>query len=445
MKRIGIIGGGAAGMTAAIAAAGKGREVTILEANDRLGKKILATGNGKCNLGNEQLGPEEYYTGDTAFLERCLGRFGTSETLDFFGRLGLVVKSRGGYLYPASEQAAGVLDVLRYEIAERSVKVVTGAHVEKISRDDKKNCICVQAGDKRYSFDRVILACGGKAAPKTGSDGSGYSLAAQLGHSIVPTVPALVQLKCREEYLKAVSGVRAQAKIVVSCKGKPGRAEQPGAAQSIAEEQGEVQFTDYGISGIPVFQVSRQVNYWLLEKREVEVILDFFPDYDRESWEQLYINRALLQGQRTVEEFFTGMLNKKLMLLFLKLAGLKPSEKAKEADREKIKRVFSLCRCFTVHVVGNNGFENAQVCAGGVPLSELRENLESARTPGVFFAGELLDVDGKCGGYNLQWAWCSGFLAGTAAAGETEEKSDRNQSGSKARSGRNGRDKKERY
>lgn len=405
MKTVGVIGGGAAGMTAAIAAAEQGAKVTILEANDRLGKKILSTGNGKCNLGNEKLGPEEYYTGEPALLERFLGRFSTDDTVDFFQRLGLLVKSRNGGLYPVSEQASSVLDVLRFEVSALGVEVVTGCRAEWIERDEGNGRIQVQGAEKEFSFDSVILACGGRAAPKTGSDGSGYRLAERLGHSLIPTVPALVQLKCREDFFKSIAGVRAEAELTMMEKG-----------ECTVRERGELQLTDYGISGIPVFQMSRQVNYRLLGEREVEIVIDFLPDYPPDAYERLYIGRMLLQGQRTVEEFFAGMLNKKLMLLFIRLAGLKPTEEIDSADREKVKRVFELCRKFTVHVTGHNGYENAQVCAGGVPLSEMTERLESVKTPGVYFAGEMLDVDGRCGGYNLQWAWTSGWLAGMAAA-----------------------------
>lgn len=406
MRTIGVIGGGAAGMMSAISAAGQGAKVTILEANDRLGKKLLSTGNGKCNLGNEKLDLEEYYTGEPEFLEKCLRRFSVDDTVIFFRQIGLLIKSKNGYLYPAGEQASSVLDVLRFEVAAAGVEVVTGCCVERIVRDERTGGIQVQGGGKNFVFDRVILATGGRAAPKTGSDGSGYLLAERLGHSLVPTVPALVQLKCREPFFKSISGVRAEAELSLMEAGKSG-----------TKERGELQFTEYGISGIPVFQISRQVNYRLLREKEVEIAIDFLPDYTPEAFEQLYISRLLLQGERTVEEFFTGMLNKKLMQLFVRLAGLKPTEDIETADREKIKRVFALCRRFIVHATGHNGYDNAQVCAGGIPLAEVTEELESVKTPGVYFAGEILDVDGRCGGYNLQWAWSSGYIAGTAAAG----------------------------
>ena len=460
---VGIVGGGAAGMMAAIAAARGGAKVTLLEGNDRLGKKILSTGNGKCNLGNERLGIEDYYTGCPDLLEKLLGQFGTADTISFFQGIGLMVKSRNGYLYPACEQAAAVLDVLRYEVRAAGVEVATDFKAESIRLGRRARQFNVQGREGGRSFDRVILACGGKAVPKTGSDGSGYRLAEGLGHSLVPTVPALVQLRCREDCLKAVAGVRADAELSVCWQGK-----------CISRERGELQLTEYGISGIPVFQLSRTVNYILLGKnpgeagrggegdaslrhpdnatdqtaaggcasarrgekrrqgnkpkepgREVEVVIDFLPDYTDSDFAAMCAGRRLLQGQRTVEEFFTGMLHKKLMTLFIKLAGLKATESVGEADERKLAKVFALCRHWSVHVVGSNPYDSAQVCAGGVPLDEVTEDLESRFVQGLYFAGELLDVDGRCGGYNLQWAWCSGFIAGCGAAGCREKRISR--------------------
>lgn len=404
-RRVGIIGGGAAGMMAAITAARQGAEVTILEGNDRVGKKILATGNGKCNLGNRRLSAEEYYTDRPELLEGFLKQFDTEDTISFFQGLGLLLKDKNGYLYPASEQAAAVLDVLRYELAGLGIKVVTECKITEITSVGEGTQICVASSRKSFAFDSVVIACGGKAAPKTGSDGSGFKLAKQLGHKILPTVPALVQLRCSENYLKAVSGVRADALISVLKNG-----------ECVAEERGELQLTDYGISGIPVFQLSRTVNYILKEQSEVEIHVDFLPDYSPEEYRLLQIGRNLLQSGRTVEEFFAGMLHKKLMLQFIKMAGLKPGEPMETADVAAVERVFSLCRKWQLHVNGHNSYDNAQVCAGGVSLEEVTPGLESRRAHGVFFAGEILDVDGRCGGYNLQWAWCSGYLAGKGAA-----------------------------
>ena len=405
MKRIGIIGGGAAGMAAAIAAARYGAEVTLFERNDRVGKKILVTGNGKCNLGNYHLSEKEYYGSTPAFIRAALKRFDTEDTVTFFKSMGLMLKEKNGYLYPACEQAAVVLDVLRFEMQSLGIHIMTDCKINHIARDAESGLITVGDGSQRYPFDAVILACGSKAAPKTGSDGSGYKLAKQLGHSLVPTVPALVQLKCAEDYFKAVSGVRTDAEIRVY-----------DGAQLVATERGELQLTEYGISGIPVFQVSRIVNYLLRKKPEVKVEIDLLPDYNKGTYEDFCACRMLLQRERSVEEFFTGMLNKKLMALFIKLAGLKGNALLEQADANKLRQVFALCKSWTVHVTGSNPYDNAQVCAGGVDTSEVTENFESKKVPGVYLVGELLDVDGKCGGYNLQWAWCSGYLAGEAAA-----------------------------
>lgn len=403
-KTVGIIGGGAAGMMAAITAARQGAKVTILERNDRIGKKILMTGNGKCNLGNYHLSMQEYYGHNQEWISGALRRFDTNDTVSFFQGLGLLLKDKNGYIYPACEQAAVVLDVLRYELQALGVTIITECKINAIQRDGKTGCIIVSDGMKHYSFDAVVLACGSKAAPKTGSDGSGYKLVKQLGHNIIPTVPALVQLKCSEDYFKAVAGVRTDACIRVFNGG-----------DCVAEERGELQLTEQGISGIPVFQLSRIVNYILRKKSAVDVEIDFLPDYDEQTFTMLCAGRSLLQNDRTVEEFFTGILNKKLMSLFIKMAGLKPGMSIEQADKEKVSYVYGLCRSWCVHVTGSNPYDNAQVCAGGVDTTELTEDMESRKVPGVFMAGELLDVDGKCGGYNLQWAWCSGYLAGRAA------------------------------
>lgn len=405
-KSVGIIGGGAAGMMAAITAARQGAHVTVLERGERVGRKLLSTGNGRCNLGNMELDAGQYYGSSREWLENALKRFDTEDTIQFFQGLGLLIKNKNGYLYPACEQASVVLDVLRIELKTLGVQIINNVKVNHISKEEAAGQILINAGDESYLFDSVVLACGGKAAPKTGSDGSGYKLAKQLGHRLIPTVPALVQLKCREEYLKAVAGVRADAEISVFSQGK-----------CVARQRGELQLTDYGISGIVVFQISRIVNYILREQEETEVIINLLPDYTRESFEQLCTIRSLLKEGRSIEEFFTGMLNKKLMQLFVKMAGLKPDMSVEEVDEGQLRQVYELCREWKLHALGSNSYENAQVCAGGVDTGDITENMESKKVSGIYFAGEVMDVDGKCGGYNLQWAWSSGYLAGMAASG----------------------------
>lgn len=427
---VAVVGGGAAGMTAAIAAARTGARVVVLERNDRPGKKILMTGNGKCNLGNRDLQPSYYYSDNMAMAASVLERFGTEETIAFFASLGLIVRERRGYLYPVSEQAAVVLDVLRYGLEREGVTVLTQAFVQEMAparRDEPdilqrraqriKDSACqgylikLQNGD-RVRAKRVILACGGQAAPKTGSDGSGYDLARFLGHCVISPVPSLVQLHCGEKYCKALAGVRAEGAVQI-CPDGDGKAYS--IQDCICQEAGEIQFTEYGISGIPVFQLSGSVNQLLTQGRRLRAEIDFFPQYNVEDYEQLCRQRLEhLKGQ-TVEMFFTGMLHKKIMNVCIRQAGLSPEQEADRVDQQKLRQVFALCRKLPFTITGSHPFDSAQVCRGGVSLREVDSQLQSKCSSGLYLAGEVLNVDGRCGGYNLQWAWASGYIAGEAA------------------------------
>lgn len=406
-KRIAVIGGGAAGMTAAIRAAQAGASVTLYERNDRVGKKILSTGNGKCNFSNEKMGADCYYGSGRALVDAIYETFGVRETKDFFAKLGMQIKDRDGYLYPASGQATTVLDVLRYELERLSVSVHTGQRVIDIAVES--NGLTVETDDQRSeNYDAVILACGGKAAPKTGSDGDGFLLAKKLGHRIIPTVPALVALRCEEDFYKRVAGVRCDARLTLHIDGQP-----------IRIEQGELQWTDYGISGIPVFQLSREAAYALKGHKTVTVKIDLMPELceDDGSYSRFWAERWERQGGQTMEQFVTGSVNKKLGLLLLKMAEIKETEKAESIEPFRRKRLEELYHSFTVKVNETNTFDQAQVCAGGVDCREVTDTLESRIVEGLYFAGEILDIDGVCGGYNLQWAWSSGTVAGQTAAG----------------------------
>ena len=408
-KKIAVIGGGAAGMMAAITAAGQGAAVTLYEKNDRVGKKLLSTGNGKCNFSNVDLQSSCYFSQNIEAAWAILKRFDNQAALSFFNSVGLMAKEKRGGLYPVSEQASVVLDILRLQLKKYAVEIRTENKVQKL-RPLSDGSVEVVAEKSREKYDSVILACGSKAAPKTGSDGNGYALAKSLGHSLVPVVPALVQLHCGEAQLKSVAGVRAEAEVSLIVDKK-----------EAAIERGELQFTDYGISGIVIFQLSRIASYALFHKKNVKAYINFLPDYAEDEYKKWTDERkASLNDEQTVEEFFTGMLHKKLMIFLMRLAGLKPTENCTNASKKGIDKVFALCRCLPLEITGCNSFDNAQVCAGGIPLCEVNENLESLKQKGVYFAGEILDVDGKCGGYNLQWAWASGYVAGKSAAQKCE-------------------------
>ena len=411
-RKVAVVGGGAAGMMAAVQAAYAGARVTVYERNDRVGKKILSTGNGKCNFSNEDMRAACYYGSGAGYVDGFYKRFGVAETKAFFRELGMRIKDRNGYLYPASEQAATVLDVLRYEMERLGIEICAGCRVTGIDGPGNPGYRLTleteTAAYKKRTYDAVILACGGRAAPKTGSDGTGLVMAKRLGHRIVPTVPALTALRCGETFWKQVAGVRCEARLMLYIDGN-----------GVSSVQGELQLTDYGISGIPVFQFSRIAAYALQEGRTVTVKIDLMPDPGAaDTQEAFWVRRWERQKRQSMEQFVTGTVNKKVGLLLLKLAGIRETETVCEIEGARRRKLEQLFHAFEVTVKGTNSFEQAQVCAGGVDFAEVTDRLESVRRPGLFFAGEMLDIDGICGGYNLQWAWSSGAVAGRAAAGK---------------------------
>lgn len=400
MRTIAVIGGGASGMMAAITAASQGARVILLEHKDRIGKKILSTGNGRCNFTNTHQEPLCYHSENPLFPWGIIKQFDAQATVSFFLQLGVYSKNRGGYLYPNSDQASAVLDALRMELARLKVDIRTGAEVRDI-RPGRKG-FTIYTGNGEIRADRVILCTGSKAAPATGSDGSGYDLAKRLGHRMIPVLPALVQLRCEGKFFKAISGVRVNGRASIWSDG-----------ECIAKDSGEIQLTDYGISGIPVFQVSRYASQLLYEKKDVTAVLDFMPDFTKEQTESFLSARAKTRPEKPAEMFLIGLFHKKLSDLWIKMSRIPREKKAGEMTGEEIRKLVQLIKDFQVRVTATNSFEQAQVCRGGIDTADVDETtLESRYVPGLYFAGEILDVDGMCGGYNLQWAWASGYVAG---------------------------------
>lgn len=401
-KKIVVIGGGASGLVAAITAARNGADVIVLEHKEKVGKKILATGNGRCNFTNEYMEISCFRGEDVERIDAVLKKFGTKETLHFFDELGVFPKSRNGYYYPKSNQAAAILDVLNMELKRQQVEIVCNSHVTKI---EKTKQFKVLSSTGTYMADAVILAAGGKASAVLGSDGSGYSLAKMFGHTISPVVPALVQLRGNGTFFKQISGVRADAKISLYVDG-----------ELLGEDTGEVQFTDYGLSGIPVFQISRFAALALYQKKTPKVRVDFFPEFTGEEL-TLFFEKIIRQnGEKKAGEFLVGLLNKKLVPILLRASGVRERTLISEVEKERLERLIDKCKGFEIEITETNSFEQAQVCAGGVRLNEIDiETMESLYEKGLYLAGEILDADGICGGYNLQWAWATGYLAGKNA------------------------------
>jgi len=426
-----VVGAGASGLMAAILAARQGSSVLVIERKEKAGKKILATGNGKCNFTNLVQTPECYRSDDSAFAMKVLSCFDVKKTLDFFEELGIYPKERGGYLYPNSEQAASVVQVLMMECVRQKVEFHYEESVIDIIKpyftviteqnstieDEKKtnsnrnkpNKYKVVSAKHTYQGKNLILAAGGCASPQLGSDGSGYQLAKKLGHTIIKPLPALVQLKSPDKFKKTVSGVRTIAAISVYADQK-----------QIAAEEGEILFTDYGISGIPIMQVSRFVAKALDKGALVQLLIDFLPAIRKETVKTLILKRLKLNPNKSLEEMMIGLLNHKLSYLFIKEAGLDSGKEASFITEKEIDALVKQIKSFRMTITDTNSFENAQVCAGGVSTKEIEvTTMESKLVKRLFVTGELLDVDGTCGGYNLQWAWSSGYLAG-AAAGNKE-------------------------
>lgn len=397
-------------MAAAIAAAKNGARVTILEKNERIGKKLLATGNGKCNLSNLDFSYDYYRSENPERLSSILNQFTVSDTLEFFQQLGLMTKEKNGYLYPECEQAAVVLDVLRYGLERYGVDICTECQAVRLEKQGKVFLVHTQKEDGHfiYEFDRMILACGSRAGLKNPADENGMKLAASLGLKKTPFLPALVQLRCKESFFKALSGVRVHAKVSLLID------------KSIYQEAGELQLTDYGISGIPVFQLSRYAAKALTTQKQLSGRLDFLPKISNEQWESMILERKKLLGEEAAEQFFTGTVHKKIIAVVIKEAGISAKTKINELPIKKLLWAAGLFKQLSITVTAANPFQQAQVCAGGILLTEVTDQLEAKKQKGLYLTGELLDVDGRCGGYNLQWAWSSGNIAGNAASRQTQ-------------------------
>ncbi len=405
-KQVIIVGGGAAGMMAAIAARRQGAAVTILERNPRIGKKLLVTGNGRCNFTNIYADSACYYCQNPGFAAAAFARQDVPATIAFFEELGIAHKVEDlGKVFPMSDQASSVLDVLLYELNQCGVLVICDAQVTGITPKRQGFTLSTAAGSQ-YFADSVILAAGGKAMPSTGSDGNGFALAERLGHSVIEPFPGLVQLKLEGSFFKQIEGV----KFV-------GTAELLSGRQSIAKDKGDILFGNYGVSGPPILQISRQAGQLLRNNQPASLKLTLF-DMSQEAMDALLAARLAQAGAKTIEFSLVGLVNKRLIPVLLKQAGISDSRRpAAELSRREREKLSGILTDWRLPITGTKGWTSAQVTAGGVDTAEINpETLESRRVKGLYFAGEILDIDGQCGGFNLQWAWSSGCVAGQHAA-----------------------------
>ena len=402
-----IVGGGAAGIIAAITAKDSGKDVAILEGSSRIGNKILSTGNGRCNIANSNISYSRYHSQNPEFFKFALDSFTLNDTTNFFYSLGLpLVTLEDGKMYPLSLQASSVLDIFRLAIEDRNIPIYLNSKVNNIKKSSKSFKLFTESNDV-YECQKLILCCGGKSAPNTGSNGSGFKIAKSLNHNIITPIPALVQLKLSYKNLKALSGVKFNgfAEILVD-------------GISKRREFGEILFTDYGISGPPILQLSRTASAALSEGKSVSLTIDMMPDLNKENLIEFLENHWGTFSYRSVYNSFVGIINKKIIPILLKEASIDNIHKlCYELTWKEKQCLLSLLKEWTFSVCDTNSFKNSQVTAGGVDTNDINpQTLESKIIKNLYFAGELLDVDGDCGGFNLQWAWSSGFTVGKNAA-----------------------------
>lgn len=399
---IAVIGGGASGLIAAITARKAGKKVTILERKERILKKVLVTGNGRCNLTNARASISNYFGKNILLIENILNNFTPQNVMDFFYELGVICnEEERGKVYPLSGQASSVVDALRFEAEKLGIKIETEFYVRKIEKDGFK--FKISSEDKRkIEANRVILSTGGQSYPELGSNGSGFQLAKDFGHSITKLSPAIVQLKTEKYQVKGLQGIKADTSVTAY-----------GDNKKICTYNGELLFTDYGISGNVVFNISFVIPLY----KNVEFEIDFMKKFDYNELYELLRKRKKIMAHLTMENYFNGMINKKLGQFLSKMSGIeKLSKPVKDLNDNEIRKLCTSLKKYRINILETTGFKNAQVTAGGISLDEVNtDTLESKIIKGLYFSGEVLDVYGECGGFNLQWAWASGYIAGKNA------------------------------
>lgn len=406
-KTVGIIGGGAAGLMAAITAVRSGCECCIFDVNDNLGKKILSTGNGRCNYTNSNMDYNYFNSDNIEFVKTALEQFGHEDTVKFFRELGVVPRNKNGYFYPISNQASTIRSVLESEVNRLGVDLYLSTKVKSISKSNEG--FHLKTTDGTYVVDKCILATGGLSTSYLGNDGSGFNMVYEFGHKTNKITPALVPLTVDDKAIDGLAGVRCAGSVTLFVNGAV-----------MASDTGELQFNKDSISGIPVFQVSRFATQALKDKLDVYTLIDFVPFMsDSELTADLRTRFSSDNWGRTAYEALNGLLNDKVINLILSKNNIPADSDANALSPSLIPAIRDMLKNFRVTINGSKGFDSAQVTAGGILLTNINpKTMESNYCPGLHFAGEVMDVDGPCGGYNLQWAWTSGYLAGRGVAND---------------------------
>lgn len=395
MKQVVIIGGGASGLTAGIIAARRGKKVTILDKNNKCGKKILITGNGKCNYWNENMDLSHYHSSSN-LLDKFITDERKEKAINFIKSLGIVPNIKNGYYYPFSGSALTIYNALMLECRKLNIEIINNVTIDKII---KKENFIITVNNKTIEAKNVIIATGSKAHLKEELD---YNLIKSFNHTTTPILPSLVQLKGEENYFKKWSGIRALVKTSLYIQNK-----------FIKEEEGEIQLTDYGLSGICIFNLSKYASLGLYKKKNVDVCINFMPFTDKPYDFLKNLNSKVYH--KTINELLEGFLNYKLVDIILNKAHVKGNILLDNLSKDEEKRLIDSLTNFKVNIKETNDFNHAQTCLGGIPLEEINYNtFESLKVKNLYFTGEIIDIDGDCGGYNLGFAWMSGIVAGSS-------------------------------
>jgi predicted Rossmann fold flavoprotein len=399
-----IIGGGAAGLCAAVTAAREGGRVTLLEQNSRVGKKILVSGNGKCNIGNRHIALHRFHSQNPDFVKKVLQGYDASVIVDFFRSIGLeLTEGREGRLFPLSQQASSVAELLAYEAESAGVEIVYDCRVNSLAYEQQHFVLETSRGTR--ACKTVLIACGSPAAPQLGGNDSGYAFAAGLGHTLIPRHPSLVQLLSEEPWVKKCAGVKTEGVARLYTNG-----------EYITEKKGDLLFTNYGISGLAILDISREVSLRLAQFDYCELSLDLMPAFSKEKLTRLLLARIDQKSQKPVSLWLQGIMHKKLVPVILEHARIK-SPVENQLHRKEINSLVHTIKHLRLSISGTKGFQGAEVSTGGVDTREIDpQTMASRQLPGLYFAGEIVDVDGDRGGFNFHFAWVSGMRAGISSA-----------------------------
>lgn len=395
-----VVGAGAAGLIASITAARTGQKVLLLEQNSKIGKKILVSGNGKCNIDNKYIAPNRFHGQNTQFIKTVLEGYDFSVIEKFFTSIGLVLmEGKEGKMFPMSLQASSVVELLEYETSRTGVQIVCDCAVTSINKEGDTFTLETSLGSK--ICEKLLLASGSAAAPQLGGSNSGYAFATRMGHTLIPRHPSLVQLCSDETWVKTCAGVKVAGLAKLYANG-----------EFIVEKKGDLLFTNYGISGLAILDLSREVSTRLADYDFCELSLDLMPEFSKEKLTNLLLHRMDNASDKPIEIWLHGVMNKKLIPVILAQSKCKAIME-KELNRKEIGKLVYTIKNLKLSINDTKGFKGAEVATGGVNTVEVDPGtMESKLVPGLYFAGEILDVDGDRGGFNFHFAWVSGLRAG---------------------------------